>query len=149
MADSFTELHEAQLGADRFMILHLKAEMQTVGYEFTYWTKASIKKTVRGTNGAPGTLKDIIDKKALQEKRWKRKFMRWGTEMYKRSANVHKCLRLRQNGYNEKFHRMKRPQDFEEEEELTLTQQGVPDPFSDEESEAESDSSYHGNWAKA
>ena len=147
IANSFTELHEAQLSADRFMNLHLKPEMQSVGFEFTYWMKASTKKTVKGTNGAPGTIKDIVDKMALQEKRWKRKFMRWGAEMYKWGYNVNKCLRLRQNGYDGELHRMKRPQDFAEDEELTLTQQGVPDPFSESESEEEEmDSSYHGNW---
>ena len=144
MANSFTELHEAQLSVDRFMILHLKPEMHHMSYEFTYWTKASSKKTVCGKNGAPGSLKEIVDHIALHEKRWKRKFMRWGAELYKWGFNVHKCLRLAQNGYDGKYHRMKRPQDFEEEE-LTLTQQGVADPFTDSEGEAEEDNSFHGN----
>ena len=39
MANTFTELHEAQLSVDRFMILHLKPEMHSIAYEFTYWTK--------------------------------------------------------------------------------------------------------------
>ena len=76
--------------------------------------------------------------------------MKWGAEMYKWGADVHKCLRLRQNGYDEKYHRMKRPQDFNETEELTLTQQGVPDPFTESEGESddkyEANSSYHGHW---
>ena len=146
MANSFTELHEAQLSCDRFMILHLKPEMSNVAFNFTYWTKGSEKKTVTGANGAPGNIKEIVDQMALKEKRWKRKFMQWCAEMYKWGYDVHKCLRMRQNGYDGEMHRMKRPQDFAEEEPL-LTQQGVADPFSSEsESEEEEDSSYHGEW---
>ena len=146
MANTFTELHEAQLSCDRFMILHLKPEMSEVGFKFTYWTKASEKKTVTGPNGAPGNTKQIVDQMALKEKRWKRKFMKWGATMYRWGYDVNKCLRLRQNGYNGEMHRMKRPQDFEETEE-SLTQQGVPDPFDSSESEDEGeDTSYHGEW---
>ena len=145
MANSFTELHKAQLSCDRFLILHLKPEMQQVSSEPTHRTKASNKKTVTGVNGAPGTLKDIVDQMALKEKRWKRKFMRWGVELFKWGSNAHKCLRMRQNGYDEAMHRMKRPQDLAEEEEQTLTQQGIPDPFESDKSDEESDNSYHGN----
>ena len=146
MANTFTELCKAQLSCDRFMILHLKPEMNEVGFKFTYWTKGSEKKTVTGPNGAPGNIKEIVDQMALKEKRWKRKFMRWGATMYKWGFNVHKCLRLRQNGYDGEMHRMKRPQDFAEEEQ-SLTQQGIPDPFSSSESESKAeDGSYHGDW---
>ena len=150
MANSFTELHEAQLSCDRFMILHLKPEMQEMSYTFTYWSKASEKKVVTGPNGAPGSLKDIVDKMALTEKRWKRKFMKWGATLYKWGYDVHKCLRMRQNGYDGELHRMKRPQDFMETEK-SLTQQGVPDPFdsSSDEDEDELNDSYHGDWEKA
>ena len=141
MANSFTEAHEAQLSRDRFMILHLKPEMGNIGYEFTYWTMAHEKKTIGGKNGTPGTLKDVVDKMALHEKRWKRKFMRWGAELCKWGYNVHQCLRLRQNGYDSAYHRMKRPQDFDNEEIPTLSQQGVPDPFESSDSEAGSDDS--------
>ena len=139
MANSFTELHEAQLSKDRFLILHLKPEMGSIGYEFTYWTSMQNKKTIAGKNGAPGTLKDIVDEMALREKRWKRKFMRWGAELCKWGFNVHKCLRLRQNGYDNAYHHMKRPQDFNEEEIPTLSQEGVPDPFASSSSDSESE----------
>ena len=139
MANWFNELHESQLSVDRFMILHLKPEMQSMGYHFTYWDCQQEKKTCTGANGAPGSLKEIVDRMALTRNRWKRKFMRWGAELYKWGANVHKNLRLRQNGYDEAMHRMKRPQDFADtEEELSLTQMGVPDPF-ESESEDEED----------
>ena len=136
MANSFTEMHEAQLSCDRFMILQLKPEMGEISYEFTYWNQVNQKTMITGANGAPGSIKEIVDKMALTERRWKRKFMRWGAEMYKWGFNVHKNPRLRQNGYDGGYHQMKRPQDFAEaEEELSLTQQGVPDPFeSDDES---------------
>ena len=151
MANSFTELHEAQLSVDRFMILHLKPEMRSVGYEFTYWTASNEKKTVRGQNRTPRSLKDIVDTMALTERRWKRKFMRWGAELYKWGHNVHKNLRLAQNGYDNKHHRMKLPQDFDEEndEELSLTAQGVPDPFDDSSSEEESEEEDFGTWVVA
>ena len=144
MANTFTELHEAQLSCHRFMILHLKPEMNEVGFKFTYWTKASEKKTVTSPNGAPGNIKQIVDQMALKEKRWKRKFMKWGATMYKWGFNVNECLRLRQNGYDGEMHRMKRPQDFAKDE-LSLTQIGVPDPFNSSEGEDE-DGSYHGDW---
>ena len=142
MANSFTEAHEAQLSKDRFMILHLKPEMGKVSYEFTYWTTTHEKKTIGGKNGTPGTLKEIVNKMALRERRWKRKFMWWGAEFCRWGFNVHPCLRLQQNGYDSAYHRMKRPQDFEKDDEIpSLTQQGVPDPFSDSESESEDESS--------
>ena len=43
MANSFTELHEAQLSCDSFMILHLKPEMSNIAFNFTCWTKGSKK----------------------------------------------------------------------------------------------------------
>ena len=146
MANSFTELHEAQFSCDRFMILNLKPEMNEMGYTFTYWTKASEKRIVTGPNGAPGSVKDIVDKMATTEKRWKRKFMKWGATLYRWGFDVLKCLRMRKNGYYGEMHRMKRPQDFEETEE-SLTQMGIPDPFESSESEQEEgDDSYHGEW---
>lgn len=153
MANSFNEVHEAQLSVDRFMILHLKPQMGEMNYEFQYFDTTNTKRTVTGPNGQPATVKEIVDKMALTERRWKRKFMRWGAEMYRWGANVHKNLRLRQNGYDEAMHRMKRPQDFESGEETpTLTQQGVPDPFETPESEDNGSSSSEeeeedfGNW---
>ena len=147
MANSFTTQHEEQLSVDRPMILQLKPEMGNVGYEFTYWNNNQTKKTVTGTNGAPATLGDVVEKMALTERRWKRKFMRWGAELYKWGFNAHKNLRLAQNGYDEKYHRMKRPQDFDEpEEELNLTDMGVPDPFASESEDTESEEDDFGHW---
>ena len=157
MANSFNELHEAQLSVDRFMILHLKPVMGQMNYEFQYWDSTNSKRTVTGPNGQPGTVKEIIDHMALTERRWKRKFMRWGAEIYKWGANVHPNLRLRQNGYDRNMHRMKRLQDFNDEEAPSLTQQGVPDPFQtpeaeeddNSESEEEDDDEDFGHWSVA
>ena len=140
MANSFAEKHEDQLSSDRFMILTLKPEMNNVGFEFTFWS-GSTKKTITGPNGAPGSIKDIVDDMALKRRRWKRKFCRWGAEMYKWGHNVHKNLRMRQHGYDAATHRMKRPQDFaDEEEEPSLTDQGIPDPFETSSDESSEDS---------
>ena len=153
MANSFNEMHEAQLSVDRFMILHLKPIMGQMNYEFQYWDGTNAKKTVTGPNGQPGTVKEIIDHMALTERRWKRRFMRWGAEMYRWGANVHPNLRRRQNGYDREMHHMKRPQDFSEEEVPTLTQQGVPDPFETPEPEdgssSESEDEDFGHWEVA
>ena len=67
--------------------------------------------------------------------------------MYKWGHNAYKCLGMRQNGYDNAYHQMKRPQDFEEDEEQTLTLQGVPDRFeTPEESSSREDKEDYGHW---
>ena len=115
--------------------------MNVVGYEFTHFNNYNDKTTITGANGTPANIKEIIDNLAESNvKRWKRKFMKWAAEMPKWGYDMKKNLRLRQNGYDKDYHRMKRPQDFAEEP--TLTQQGVPDLFqleSEDELEDEED----------
>ena len=103
LANSFTELQEAQLSCDRFMILNLKPEMNEMGYTFTYWTKASEKRIVTGPNGAPGSVKDIVDKMATTEKRWKQVGIR------RAQVPPHETNRIRRrNASNEATPRLRR-----------------------------------------
>ena len=147
MANTFNKQHEAQLSLDRFMILKLRMEMQQVKYEFTYFNEHGDKKTVLGTNGTPELVEAMAEG---SEEKWKRKFCRWAAELPKWGFNVKKNLRLRQHGYDEAYHRMKRLQDLQSEEEMpTLTQQGVPELFeteSESEEVEESTEEDFGTW---
>ena len=113
------------------MILKLQDFMQRTQYKFEFFDSNGNKCIIQDANGLSCNLKTIVATMAMsKEKRWKRKFCRWAAKLPKWGYDVKKVFRLTQFGYDESYHCMKRPQDFEDEQpSLTLTQQGVADPF--------------------